>query len=241
MFGSLIGSLIGGVGSLLGMSSAKKEAKKNREMQERAMTESIQMRVADAKKAGIHPLYAIGAPSMSPAPITSGAPEMMANLGQDIGRAASVALSPEGKANAYTKSLQALQLERGALENTLLRSQIAKMNQAGTPPGAPGGGELIPGQGDSRQLHALGLTWNPKKSESQAEAFENEYGEAADVIGAVRMGRDIAPSAEAMILNSIRAGFTVRPGSIADRVLKWYARQPDKRGRTDFQGKYFPR
>ena len=61
--GSLIstgGALAGG---LFGKSSQKKEAKKAYRRQKEFAQNTIQWKVADAKKAGLHPLYAMGSGS----------------------------------------------------------------------------------------------------------------------------------------------------------------------------------
>jgi hypothetical protein len=117
----------------------------------------------------------------------------VSNMGQDLGRAASALKSPEQKASAYTSRLQALQLERGTLENTLLRNQIINEQRvAGTPPTLPAGprAALIPGQGNARNLKIGSLRISPKPGDSQAQDWENEYGEIADLIGGARLARD---------------------------------------------------
>ena len=57
------GSLLGG---LFGHKSSSSASSKNRKFQEKVYKNQIQWRVEDAKKAGLHPLYALGAPSFSP-------------------------------------------------------------------------------------------------------------------------------------------------------------------------------
>lgn len=72
---------------LLGAMTGQTEAKKNRQLQERMATEGIQMRVKDAEKAGVHPLYALGAQTPTFTPVSSGAGEILAQTGQNVGRA----------------------------------------------------------------------------------------------------------------------------------------------------------
>lgn len=183
-----IGNLIGG---LLG----KKAEKKERQMQVAFAQNGIQWKVADAEKAGVHPLFALGAPTASYSPISTGAMgNAVANMGQDLGRAAASLKTPEQKVSAYDARLRALQLERGTLENTLLRNQIINEQRvAGQPPTRPGNptAALIPGQGDSRRLEVGGLRVTPKPTDSQAQDWENEYGEIADLIGAGRLISDV--------------------------------------------------
>lgn len=75
------------VGDLIGAASQRQANRENRLMQERFASEGIRMRVADAKAAGLHPLFALGGnvPSYSPSaqPIFDGG-----SLGQNLARAA---------------------------------------------------------------------------------------------------------------------------------------------------------
>lgn len=81
--GALIGSSIGG--GLLSASGSKKSQKKNIHWQREQLQKGIQYRVADAKAAGIHPLYALGANIQSPSPIQTGGDEL-GNAVQDMGQ-----------------------------------------------------------------------------------------------------------------------------------------------------------
>lgn len=233
---SVLGSLIGAGTSLLGGLMSSNEAKKNRKLQKEAMYNGIQIKVADAEKAGIHPLYALGASTFSPTPIMSGMPEAVGNAGQDISRAVSAAQDGRERASTYSKALQSLQLERGSLENELLRSQIRKLNTPGSPPVSPGVGDgnVIDGQGDTRApVSALGVTVHPRKSESQAQDLENEYGEVADFVGGVRLARDADAPVTAAVKNYLWSQWEkVRRGEPNDlfypkgRLRGWY---PDPR------------
>lgn len=110
------------------------EADKNIKMQKQFAQNGIQWKVADANKAGIHPLYALGAQTHSFAPVQTGVPEAIANMGQDLGRAYQASNTQPEKVDAYTQAIQKINLEKGALENQLLASQIAKLNQTQAPP-----------------------------------------------------------------------------------------------------------
>lgn len=194
---SILSSIIGAASSLAGGFMSSNEAKENRQLQKQAMYKGIQIKVKDAEEAGIHPLYALGASTFQPTPIMSGMGEAVGNAGQDISRAVSAAQDGDERASTYTRALQGLQLERGQLENELLRGQIRNLNAPGTPPVSPDGrssNAIIPGQGDSRApVSALGLTVRPRASESQAQDLENEYGEVSDFVGGVRLARDADP------------------------------------------------
>lgn len=125
----------------------------------------IQWRSADAKAAGIHPLAAMGAQTMSFSS-NVGAPQWnapkiapyagsnmgsaLASAGQDIGRAIGATRTEVQRIEAVNKSVQDLSLQRMGLENELLASQIRKINQPATPPAFPSSvPRLIPGQGNS--------------------------------------------------------------------------------------------
>lgn len=191
---SILGSLIGAGTSLLGGFLGNSEAKKNRALQKEAMYNGIQIKVKDAEKAGVHPLYALGASTFSPTPIVSGLSEAVGNAGQDISRAVSAAHDGRERVSALSKSLAALQVERAGLENELLRSQIRRLAGPGSPPVSPGVGDgnIIDGQGDTRAPLNLfdGVTVRPRKAEAQAQDIENEYGESADFVGGARLLRD---------------------------------------------------
>lgn len=75
------------VGDLIGAAAQRNANRENRLMQEKFASHGVRMRVEDAKAAGVHPLFALGAsvPSFSPSaqPIFDSA-----SLGQNIARAA---------------------------------------------------------------------------------------------------------------------------------------------------------
>lgn len=159
MWGSIIGGLLGGIGSMFGadkaasasmkgarmqMKMTKWASRKNLQWQKRFAQRGIRWRVKDAKKAGLHPLAALGAQIPGFAPsfqvgnagdiIASGganAGSLYAQAGQDIGRAVAAMDTPDGKNAAYTQAVQGLHLENLALQNQALASQIAKQNQPG--------------------------------------------------------------------------------------------------------------
>nr|QJB19854.1 MAG: DNA pilot protein [Microvirus sp.] len=145
---SAIGSLAGGI-------MQNNQANANIALQKKFAQNGIQWKVADAKKAGIHPLYALGAQTHSFAPVQSFAGDSIASMGQSIGRAVDSYSDKSQRADAFTKASQALQLENNKLNNDLLKQQIASntatLNQPGTPPAAPGPANryLIPGQGST--------------------------------------------------------------------------------------------
>lgn len=152
MLGSILGAASSLLGGLFGQKSQDKQMNAQIAAQKEFAQSGIQWKVADAQKAGIHPLYALGASTVPFSPIgIGGSPlaEGIQNAGQDIGRA----IDAGGTAGqrAYTNKLMQLQLQRGELENAILASDLARKNSpAGMPPPIPSGygasQNVIPGQ-----------------------------------------------------------------------------------------------
>lgn len=133
------------IGSVIGAGLNFLSSKNQQEMQKEFAQKGIQWKVNDAKKAGIHPLAALGAQTTTYSPVSVGSD--LSQVGQDIGRALQSKQEPEDKTS---NTLQKLQIQRAELENTMLASQIARYNQAGQPPPMPSAsGGAIAGQGDS--------------------------------------------------------------------------------------------
>lgn len=152
-FGDILGAATSLIGGSLGRDSAEDANASNAALQREFAQNGIQWKVADAKKAGIHPLYALGANTTAASPSYVGDTSMgsaVASMGQDIGRAIN---STRNEDDRVKSRMDALTIERGELENTLLRSQIAKLNAAPNPSfPAPGDTPLIPGQGDTKDV-----------------------------------------------------------------------------------------
>lgn len=85
MLGSIISAGSSLLGGLLGKSSADKQMK----MQTKFAKNGIQWRVEDAKKAGIHPLAALGASTSAYSPINNGFGDAVAQAGNALGQEAS--------------------------------------------------------------------------------------------------------------------------------------------------------
>ncbi|WNK13800.1 MAG: DNA pilot protein [Microvirus sp.] len=111
-------------------------AKNDIKMQKDFAQHGIAWKVRDAKAAGVHPLYALGANTMSFSPVgVGGAGNNIADMGADIARAVDAGASqPERNAR-----LSQLTTDRVSLENDLLRLQILEANKqvAGSPPAVP--------------------------------------------------------------------------------------------------------
>ena len=181
-WGSAIGSAIGAAGSLLGGSIAagnsEKVAQMNIDAQREFAQNGIRWKVDDAKKAGIHPLYALGASTQGFSPVSGyggdyGISDAAANLGQGFARAQQAKMTKEEREKQEVRD--AIQ-DMAALEDLnqkrrmndaqirLADSEIFRnfalstnaLRKTGLPPAMPGGlGGVIAGQGNS---YATGQT-----------------------------------------------------------------------------------
>lgn len=217
MLGAVLGAATSLAGGLLGnqaQNKANKQAEAHALRQEALQREfaqsGIQWKVADAEKAGVHPLFALGANTTSyqPTNVGGGAADFsfLGDAGQNIGRAIDATRSTP--ASAMALQLGKIQLEGAQLDNDLKRAQLASAialnNQTGPHPGLPGlfTRNPVPGQADSgvedptvtpaqhmlRQpqyttnLRALGKDIMPNPNYSDAQSFEDRYGEMSDFI-----------------------------------------------------------
>jgi hypothetical protein len=151
---SLKGALSGDIGGIVGgiidgkSESAAKHAQavnqanidNNIALQKEFAQQGIRWKVEDAKAAGIHPLYALGANTLGFSPVSTGdvySPARgMAEMGQDLSRAIQATRTNSERTQVAADSLRLRNME---LQNELLQAQIAKMNQPGTPPARPDG------------------------------------------------------------------------------------------------------
>lgn len=174
------------------------QALRNEALQKEFATQGIRWKVADAKAAGIHPLYALGANTVSYSPVSvGGSPDTslgsaVASAGQDVSRAmdATRTAAERGEAVVSTK----LQLENQGLQNDLLRTQIAKMRgQLGPPMPALNDKNAIPGQPATRMVNLPGgYTLVTPGNESTQDAISKEYGDEGlpQIPGQYRFIRD---------------------------------------------------
>jgi len=105
------------VGGLFDKKSAESQADQNTALQREFAQSGVQWKVEDAKKAGVHPLYALGAQthSFSPNAVFTNAGSTMAEMGQNLTRAYK-ASQPQDENNI------------SKLQEELVRAQIAKTN-----------------------------------------------------------------------------------------------------------------
>lgn len=197
MIGSLISAGANLIGGLFGKSSADKAAaqnmqiaQQNMQMQKDFAQQGIRWKVEDAKAAGIHPVYALGAPttSFSPISFSATADNSMANaisrMGSDVGGAIDKTRTTPERQTAFNTAAQALTLEKGALENEVLRSQLARIKQANNPPMPVVADKAdpftVPEASKSEERPPLmfgGNRWLTNPNTSPMKAWEDQYGD----------------------------------------------------------------
>lgn len=126
MLGAALGAVGNVVGAVANNAMAGEAADEAWSRHKRVLKNQVSWRVKDSVKAGLHPLAALG---MSPAGGPGAAQVFDSGIGNaasSIAQAADAYASPEMK---LSKVVASLQLERGKLENDLLRTQIASQRQ----------------------------------------------------------------------------------------------------------------
>lgn len=183
------------IGGLMGASAQKDANERNQaawqqnfDMQKKLASHGIRMRVEDAKEAGIHPLYALGAPTMSwsgqslGSGATTGVASGLAAAGQDLSRAfnATRTMPERMEATAATK----LQLEGMQLDNDIKRatlaSSIARLNQASNPPIPATGPFAVPEKNKAEERQPLMMDGNRVLTDpgtSPGNAWEDQLGD----------------------------------------------------------------
>lgn len=221
-----IGEIIGGLGSLVGglfgKSSADKANRRNIELQKDFAQKGIQWKVADAKKAGVHPLAALGANTISFTPSSvgdTGLGEGIAAMGQGIGRAIDAGSNQDQRngslqATIAQETLKGLRLdnEGKAIQNAALASETVRRSQVGAPlpavASSPSGG--LSGQASTKlRLGASGAL--PAFPGSTSSDIGNSFGELLeDFAGAVNF-RDsmskMSSNQKAALLQAVFPGF----------------------------------
>lgn len=192
MLDALIGAGASLLGGFLNRESSDKanamqaqQAELNRQMQLQFAKEGVRWKVDDARAAGIHPLYALGANTVSYSPVSVGSTadtslgSAVASAGQDISRAMNATRTQGERDQAFDKTVRDLSLQKMGLENELLSSQIAKI-RAGLNPPMPG---VVPEANKPEERPLLfggGRKLVTDEGTSNAEDFEKRYGEMSD-------------------------------------------------------------
>lgn len=184
---------------------SKEQIARSEALQREFAQSGIQWRVEDARKAGLHPLAALGAggaaystPSFSVGSVASGrAPSSavggfagpsgnpmgtaLAGMGQDISRAMLASATASTRDAAFHESVRQLQLTNYTLRNDLLASQIQRLRQGTGPSGPPvGTATSVPTKPDLEKRNRLVMDneeviGHPGWSPTQA--VSDEYGD----------------------------------------------------------------
>lgn len=214
---------------------AEAQNQQNIALQKEFAQSGIQWKVKDAEAAGVHPLFALGAQttSFSPTSVGGGASDFsgLADAGQNIGRAIDATRSTP--ASALALQLGKIQLEGASLDNDLKRTQLASAIATNMPahPGLPGPftRHSVDGQGDSgstdptltpaqhmlRQpqyttnLRAFGANIMPNPRYSDAQSYEDRYGEMSDFVAGPAIAHadwwhNVKPYLDRQIYNKLR-------------------------------------
>lgn len=176
-------SLLGAIGSVVGGLIGSNDADKQRKQDLYLAKNSVKLRVEDAKRSGIHPLYALGAPTITSSSVTSPMGQAVANAGEQLGQAIS---------SDYEKQLQAKNLENIQADIDLKKSQslsyiveaknasnLSRANQTGRTAGNP------------NALTIAGSKISPSGDWSNAQDVEDRYGDLISAFyGFFPMGAD---------------------------------------------------
>lgn len=170
-------------------------------------------RVQDAKAAGVHPVYALGATGLEQPRASTAFGDGISRAGQSIGSALGRSLDTDQTA------LKTLFLEKAGLENELLRTQITRAKQEtaaqpilpsldqryllegqgsaklpqstvpGTVLAVPGAHKITPPQWSPNL--SMGWPYRTNPHFSDAQTYEDRYGEAmGSILGTVNVGAD---------------------------------------------------
>lgn len=227
----MLGALIGAGASLLGGVLGRSHQEDLIRAEHQRQDTSIQRRVADAKAAGIHPMFALGANVSSPSVSVGGDPmaSALSSMGQDLSRAARAGMN--GGQRAESDELQMLALDRARLGNELLRTQIASINarmqQSQIGPPVPTDTEEpfpVPEKNKSEErppLMLFGQRWNTSNNTSPMKAWEDQYGDE----GPIAWGMPIA-----LLVNDLRRNtdHSAHPDKWVNSVMGWLDRAADR-------------
>lgn len=164
------------------------QAELNRKSQEKFAKEGIRWKVEDAREAGIHPLYALGAQTSSFNNVSlGGVPETgmatgLAAAGQDISRAVNATRTQPEREAAFTKTVRDLEVVNMGLKNELLATQVAKLKSGLNPPlptlGDTGSVGEFKKPGDTLWYQNTPISTDPRTS--NVEDYQTRYGEPAE-------------------------------------------------------------
>lgn len=183
------------LGNMMGADSAGRATddtnKINREMAERNIAQQkefaqmgIRWKVEDAKAAGIHPLYALGANTHSFSPVALGhetdnsQANMYQNMGQDMSRAIQATRTSQERelAQLQIQSLKA-DVEGKALDNQIRASTLMKSSaQVGPSLPSPMDSPVVSGQNPGYRVKHADITASTRGTPSREAGAINDFG-----------------------------------------------------------------
>lgn len=133
---------------------SREDQERERALQKEFAQNGVKWRMEDAERAGVHPLYALGAsgasysPTIStfaPQPVRSSAGDSIRSMGQDVSRAMFATRTQ------HEREVMSLQLEGMKLDNEYKRRTLPRTSQIGPSFPSSSGLNYIDGQGNSGQ------------------------------------------------------------------------------------------
>ena len=175
-------SILGGIGSIIDAGVSLFSANKANKLQKQAAKKGVQWRVADAKKAGVHPLAALGMSPVSMSPVAVGGGSF-GNAGQSFDNAIAKGSTSAQASKRIAMQMAELQLEGAGLDNDIKRAELASRVRRAY--GGAQGGPLvpIPGPNEARGADIGGqhLPYGNNVFETSAvptaEELERQYGD----------------------------------------------------------------
>lgn len=184
---STTSALIGAVGSIFGGGSSNKtsaydrlkdqyQAEYTKEQNDRQYDlarNSIKYRVEDANNAGIHPLYALGANTVSSSfqtpQLSQGAPVQKRSTASKIASGVSAYYDQQLRAKNLESMDADINLRRAQTIDVIQQAKMASNIQRSNVPGRT--------MGDPNALKVAGKTLNKSKNWSDAQDIEDRYGD----------------------------------------------------------------
>lgn len=205
--GSVVGGILGNNAQKDMFNQSMALSREQLEYQKQLHQNQIQWRVEDAKKAGVHPMAALGLSSMSFSPVSgpSGGGvdyNWLGEAGQNIDRAIQQGKTREERAQAQAlqDKLTDIQIRKGEADADLAETEAATARYRlqrelfPSPPPAEKSTGLIGGQGDAKdpeELFTFGVDGDGKVSRVYPTDFMTSSWEDKP------LGSDLAPLAEA--------------------------------------------
>jgi hypothetical protein len=182
------------LGSYLQGERQSEMAERNIGLQREFAENAVSWKVRDAERAGVHPLFALGASthSFSPVSVGGGIGEGLSRAGQDVSRAIMQGQTAQERQQTFGTAVADAQLEGEQLNNEYKRLQIMRVRQqltAAVPGVTP---DIIPGQSVDT-VGGAGIKIDPLKvNPAAANAPYSEPGPVTDV-GWARTATGVAP------------------------------------------------